>query len=111
VSLSTAPGQLHLEVADNGTGVVPEARERIFERYRRDRNSNGSGLGLAIVREIVHLHGGDVTVGDAPEGGALFTVVLPLRPQRATAIRTVRSLEIADRQKALVEELRAELAR
>ena len=111
VSLSTAPGQLHLEVADNGTGVAPEARERIFERYRRDRNSNGSGLGLAIVREIVHLHGGDVTVGDAPEGGALFTVVLPLRPQRATAIRTVRSLEIADRQKALVEELRAELAR
>jgi signal transduction histidine kinase len=110
VSLSTVPGQLHLEVADNGPGVAPDARERIFERYRRDRNANGTGLGLAIVREIAHLHGGDVIVGDAPEGGALFTMVLPLRPQRATAIRTVRSLGIADRQKALVEELRAELA-
>ena len=110
VSLSTAPGQLHLEVADNGPGVAPGARERIFERYRRDRNANGTGLGLAIVREIAQLHGGDVGVGDAPEGGALFRVILPLRPQRATAVRSVRSLGIADRQKAIVEELRAELA-
>jgi signal transduction histidine kinase len=97
-------------VADNGPGVAPSARARIFDRYRRDRNANGTGLGLAIVREIAHLHGGDVAVGDAPEGGALFTMVLPLRPQRATTVRTVRSLGIADRQKALVEELRAELA-
>jgi signal transduction histidine kinase len=110
VSLSTAPGELHLEVADNGQGVAPEAREHIFERYRSGRSTNGTGLGLAIVREIAHLHGGDVTVGDAPEGGALFHMVLPLRPQRATTARTVRSLGIADRQKALVEELRAELA-
>jgi signal transduction histidine kinase len=110
VSLSTAPGELHLQVADDGPGVAPDARERIFERYRRDRNANGTGLGLAIVREIAHLHGGEVTVGDAPEGGALFTMVLPLRPPRATSVRTVRSLGIADRQKALVEELRGELA-
>jgi signal transduction histidine kinase len=112
VSVSMSAGELHLEVADNGPGVSPEARERVFERYRTGRSTpNGTGLGLAIVREIAHLHGGDVSVGDAPEGGALFRVVLPLRPQRATSARTVRSLAIADRQKALVEELRAELAR
>jgi signal transduction histidine kinase len=110
VSLSTAPGQLQLEVADNGPGVAPDARERVFERYRRGRSASGTGLGLAIVREIAELHGGTVTVGDAPEGGALFAMTLPLRPQRATSARTVRTLGIADRQKALVEELRAELA-
>ena len=110
VSLSAASAGLQLEVADNGPGVSPETRERIFDRYLRGRTPNGTGLGLAIVREIAHLHGGDVSVGDAPEGGALFRMVLPLRPQRATSVRTVRSLGIADRQKALVEELRAELA-
>jgi signal transduction histidine kinase len=110
VSLRTESDELHLEVGDNGPGVSPEARDRIFERYRRGRTPNGTGLGLAIVREIAHLHDGDVSVGDAPEGGALFRMVLPLRPQRATSARTVRSLGIADRQKALVEELRAELA-
>jgi signal transduction histidine kinase len=110
VSLSTEPGQLQLEVADTGPGVAPEARDGIFERYRRGQSRTGTGLGLAIVREIAHLHGGDVLAGDAPEGGALFTMTLPLRPQRATTARTVRSLGIADRQKALVEELRAELA-
>jgi signal transduction histidine kinase len=110
-SLRSEADRLVLEVADDGPGVPADQRERIFERYRRERSSTGSGLGLAIVREIAHLHGGTVAVADAPEGGALFTMTLPLRPQRATTVRPVRSLGIADRQKALVEELRAELAR
>jgi hypothetical protein len=62
------------------------------------------------VREIAVLHGGEVTVGDAPEGGALFTMTLPLHSQRAASPHTVRSLGIADRQTAIVEDLRAELA-
>ena len=109
-SLQTRADGLVLEVADDGPGVPPDQRERIFERYGRSRSAHGTGLGLAIVREIAALHGGKVTVGDAPEGGALFTMVLPLGPERAAAARTVRSLAIGDRQKALVEELRADLA-
>ena len=69
-------------------------------------------VGLAIVGEIAGLHGGTVTVGDAPEGGALFTVELPLRTQRVApgprGTTPQRSLVAADRQKAIVEELRAE---
>jgi signal transduction histidine kinase len=107
-SLTAGEGRLRLEVADDGPGVPTEQRERIFERYRRTRSAGSTGLGLAIVREIALLHGGEVTVGDAPEGGALFALSLPLRPQRATSARTVRSLAIPDRQKALIEELRAE---
>ncbi|HWI74762.1 MAG TPA: HAMP domain-containing sensor histidine kinase [Baekduia sp.] len=110
-SLGTAPGRLVLQVADNGTGVAPDQRETIFERYRRGARSGGTGLGLAIVGEIVALHGGTVAVDDAPEGGALFTVELPLRTQRAghEATTPQRSLALADRQKAIVEDLRSEL--
>jgi signal transduction histidine kinase len=112
-SLSTAPGHLVLQVADDGPGVPVDARGSIFERYRRDAHAGGTGLGLAIVGEIVSLHGGNVVVGDAPEGGALFTVELPLRTQRVapgpSGTTPRRSLVAADRQKAIVEELRAEL--
>jgi signal transduction histidine kinase len=110
-SLSSAPGRLLLQVADNGAGVTADQRATIFERYRRGSRSAGAGLGLAIVGDIVNLHGGTVVVGDAPEGGALFTVELPLRTQRTTPARPApqRSLALADRQKAIVEELRADL--
>jgi signal transduction histidine kinase len=113
-SLRSEPGRLLLEVADDGPGVPPDQREAIFERYRRGTRpaGTGTGLGLAIVGEIVGLHGGTITLADAPEGGALFAVALPLRTQRvADQHRTApqRSLVLADRQKAIVEELRAEL--
>ncbi|MET0604266.1 MAG: HAMP domain-containing sensor histidine kinase [Baekduia sp.] len=110
-SLSTAPGRLILQVADNGPGIAADQRDAVFERYRRDPGSGGTGLGLAIVSEIAQLHGGSVAIGDAPEGGALFTVELPLRTQRAGAPRPgpQRSLALADRQTAIIEELRAEL--
>jgi signal transduction histidine kinase len=112
-SLSAADGRLVLQVADDGPGVPVDLRETIFERYRRGARSAGTGLGLAIVGEIAQLHGGTVVVTDAPEGGALFTVELPLRTQRDSPQRApgapARSLALADRQKAIVEELRAEL--
>jgi signal transduction histidine kinase len=112
-SVSTASGRLLLQVADDGPGVPVDLRQTIFERYRRGARSAGTGLGLAIVSEIAQLHGGTVAVADAPEGGALFTVELPLRTQRLSPQRTPgapqRSLALADRQKAIVEELRAEL--
>jgi signal transduction histidine kinase len=112
-SLSSAPGRMLLEVADDGPGVAPDQRETIFERYRRGARSAGTGLGLAIVGEIAALHGGSVTVTDAPEGGALFMVALPLRTSSTSAQAarpaTPRSLALADRQKAIVEDLRGEL--
>ena len=75
-----------LTVADDGAGVPPEDRERIFDRFTRldegrARDAGGSGLGLAIVRDVVEAHGGTVSVGAgeaAGDGtGAVFTVDLP----------------------------------
>jgi signal transduction histidine kinase len=71
-----------LSVDDDGPGVAPADRSRIFDRFTRlddgrARDAGGSGLGLAIVREIVAAHGGTVRVEDAPSGGARFEVHLP----------------------------------
>lgn len=72
--------ELRFTVADSGHGVAPADRERIFDRFARGTGarSEGSGLGLSIVRAIAVAHGGDVTVGDTPGGGATFTVAIPL---------------------------------
>ncbi len=73
-------------VEDNGPGIPPELRERVFERFYRvpDTTGEGSGLGLAIVREIALAHRGSVDIGSGPNGaGTLVQVTLP----RATAAR------------------------
>lgn len=78
-------GGARLTVADSGPGVPEPMRDVVFERFRQveggtGRAFAGTGLGLAIVRELVELHGGTVEIGDAPEGGAAFTVWIPLAP-------------------------------
>ncbi len=82
VSLSQANGRVVLSVEDDGAGVPPRERARIFERFvrlqeARDRDSGGSGLGLAIVSEVAAAHGGAAVVLDSPLGGARFEVSLP----------------------------------
>ncbi|MSX01702.1 MAG: HAMP domain-containing protein [Actinobacteria bacterium] len=68
-----------LSVSDNGPGIAPEQRARIFERFvRRDGDRGGSsGLGLAIVRSVAEAHGGSVAIEDA-DPGSRFVVRLPL---------------------------------
>ncbi|VXD21368.1 ATP-binding response regulator [Planktothrix paucivesiculata] len=73
-----------LQVQDTGIGIPPELRQVIFERFRQvdtglTRQFGGTGLGLAIVKEFVELQGGNVTVEEAPQEGALFIVEFPLK--------------------------------
>jgi two-component system, OmpR family, sensor histidine kinase TctE len=69
-----------LEVEDNGPGIPPDQRERIFERFHRipGNPQPGSGLGLAIVLEVATRHGASVEVDEGQEGGSLFRVRFPL---------------------------------
>lgn len=71
------------EVTDSGPGIRPDVLPHIFDRfYKADAarsRSAGSGLGLAITQENVRLHGGTVRAANGPQGGAVFTVEIPLR--------------------------------
>ena len=72
-----------LTVDDDGPGIAPADRERVFDRFvrldaNRSRSAGGAGLGLAIVREIVAAHHGSVSITDRPGGGTRVTVQLPL---------------------------------
>ncbi|QKG24377.1 sensor histidine kinase [Actinomadura verrucosospora] len=82
VELAAGGGRVTLRVADDGPGVPPADRERIFERFvrlddARARDEGGAGLGLAIARGVVRAHGGELTAGGAPGGGAAFELWLP----------------------------------
>ena len=64
-----------ISVSDEGPGIAPEDRERIFEPFQRaNGRSQGIGLGLHLVREIVKIHHGRVWVSDATGGGAAFNM-------------------------------------
>lgn len=70
-----------IKVSDTGPGVPREIRQHIFEPNFTTKNKSkkfGLGLGLAISSEIIQKHDGEITVGDAPDGGAQFTVELPV---------------------------------
>ena len=74
-------GTVHIVVSDSGPGIPPNDLSRVFERfYRVDKSRSGpggTGLGLSIVKHLVELHEGHASVVNRPEGGAVFTVVLP----------------------------------
>jgi two-component system sensor histidine kinase MprB len=76
-------GPRGIRVRDHGTGVEPEDLPYVFDRFYRgasSRGRQGSGLGLAIVRQVADQHGGSVEVENAPDGGAVFTLRLPVVP-------------------------------
>ena len=86
-------GTARIEVGDSGPGIPAERRDEAFERFHQldgaaSRKTGGTGLGLHIARELVSLHRGTLTIDDAPEGGALFVVQLPLAAPPETTVRT-----------------------
>ncbi|MGS2648514.1 ATP-binding protein [Streptosporangium sp. LJ11] len=83
VRLRADPHWITLEVRDHGPGldeaVLPHVFDRFYKASATRARSEGSGLGLAIARENARLHRGDLTVANAPDGGAVFTLRLPRR--------------------------------
>jgi PAS domain S-box-containing protein len=83
VRVSEEGSGLRVDVVDNGIGIKPEEQELVFERFyrakdRRLANITGSGIGLALARQIVRLHGGDITVASAIDKGSTFTITVPI---------------------------------
>lgn len=83
VGLFAQGSHAQLTVDDDGSGVAPEDRERIFQRFGRleegrSRDAGGAGIGLALVKAVVDAHGGTISVSNSSLGGARFAVMLPL---------------------------------
>jgi two-component system NtrC family sensor kinase len=75
-----------ITVADNGPGIEPDVRMRIFEPYFTTKPIGvGTGVGLAVSAGIVEAHGGSLTVDCPPEGGTVFSIALPYRDADADA--------------------------
>lgn len=80
IKVDRVAGHGRVSVRDQGEGIAPGDRERIFAKFERLGRSGdgGSGLGLYISRRLARAMGGDIIVDDAPEGGASFELTLPL---------------------------------
>ncbi|MET4927499.1 HAMP domain-containing sensor histidine kinase [Streptomyces sp. PSRA5] len=81
VSVRSVGGELVIEVRDNGPGIPEAVLPHVFDRFYKASasrpRSEGSGLGLSIAMENAHIHGGDITAANAPDGGAVFVLRLP----------------------------------
>ncbi len=85
IQLTPTPRNVQLSIRDTGPGIPVEALPHLFDRFfradsSRNRARGGTGLGLSIARQLARAHGGDLTAANHPEGGALFTLTLPLTP-------------------------------
>jgi two-component system OmpR family sensor kinase len=86
VNVTANEDRAHIDVTDQGPGIPPEHRERVFERFyrtdgTRSREGGGAGLGLSIVAAVVTAHEGTVTITPSSTGGTTFRVRLPSPPR------------------------------
>lgn len=84
VVMHDGPSGPEVRVADQGPGIAPEDRKRIFERFVRGKSASGkqvrgSGIGLSLVKHIAEAHGGSIRVEDASPHGSVFTLRVPRR--------------------------------
>ncbi|HET7092285.1 MAG TPA: HAMP domain-containing sensor histidine kinase, partial [Thermomicrobiales bacterium] len=91
---------VEIAIADTGIGIAPEALPHIFDEFRQGDDSThrrfgGAGLGLSIAKKLVDLHGGAISARNAPGGGAVFTIRLPVAPD-ATADPPAESASSGD---------------
>jgi len=88
VTVKSENTQLVMEVADSGIGIEEQEQQLIFEKFYRSKDPRvgkitGSGLGLALAREVVRLHGGEITVRSELNSGSTFTLTLPVMKEAA----------------------------
>lgn len=71
------PQRVWIHVKDNGEGIEPEARQRIFMPFHSTKGLRGTGLGLAVTKKIIDEHGGVIRLESSPRDGTTFTIELP----------------------------------
>jgi len=86
VNTDVRDGQLVIEVSDTGFGIKPDEADKIFDKFYRSSDPRvgkitGTGLGLTLAREVIRMHGGDITLQSEIDKGSLFTATLPVPPE------------------------------
>ena len=81
-SLEKERDKVILTISDNGVGIPENVKDRIFDRFFQvdtssTRKHGGTGIGLSITRELVHLHGGEISVKSEVDQGTTFSLVFP----------------------------------
>ena len=87
ISQYISEGKCVFEVADNGIGIAPQEKRKVFEKFYRagneeTRRTKGTGLGLYIVAEIVKVHNGQISILDNTPSGTIFKICLPHTPKK-----------------------------
>jgi signal transduction histidine kinase len=77
VDARRADGRVLIEVGDNGPGLSPRARDKLFQPFAGSARPGGTGLGLAIAHELMHAHGGDIRLVRSTGDGTVFELELP----------------------------------
>ena len=81
MQISTSVHEINITLSDNGKGMTEKETEKLFERYYRgastDQKPEGTGLGLAIAKNIIELHGGNISVSSVPTVGTTFLMCFP----------------------------------
>ncbi len=83
VEVRDGPREVTVQVRDNGIGIPPEDRERVFDKFYRTKAAQrvtGSGLGLPIARLLVELHGGTIRADSDGQSGTVVTYTIPVAP-------------------------------
>jgi signal transduction histidine kinase len=84
ISAEARPGTIAVDIADDGPGLPPKARDNLFRPFFGNARPGGSGLGLAIARELTRAHGGDLALASSTGAGTVFRLTLPA-PTRSAA--------------------------
>ncbi|MFJ4640592.1 ATP-binding protein [Streptomyces hygroscopicus] len=102
VSVRTEGDELLVKVRDHGPGIPEDVLPHVFDRFYKASasrpRSEGSGLGLSIAMENAHIHGGDISAANSPDGGAVFTLRLPMD---ASPIASDQAADERDREGAV----------
>jgi signal transduction histidine kinase len=93
ITLRPHPTNIHIEFADTGPGIAPEALDQIFEPYFSTKET-GIGLGLALTKKLIEDHSGQILVSSKVGAGTTFTVILPREPADHEAEHDVGGTEV-----------------
>jgi signal transduction histidine kinase len=96
VSARSTGERIIIDVADNGPGLPPRARERLFQPFSGSARPGSSGLGLAIARELMRAHGGDIRLVRSTGEGSTFELELPEVGSQKTEVRNEKSDALAE---------------